>query len=127
MGKNITIAMHMDKATENTIHFAENTLNEFMPEKLGGLYVQKFLLEQSNYRGGEIVVEFGNNGGDVKFMPAKDGVKKNVVLFEESVADDFHAKRIGKIYVPKTTLAEIEYAGDALYVSIKAEFSVVEK
>ena len=117
MGKNITITMHMDKVTENTIRFAENVPNEFVPEKIGGIYVQKFLLEQNGYNGGEIIVKIGTVG-DVKFLPPKDGVKKTTVLFEESVADDFHAKRIGKIYVPKSTLAELGYTGDALYLSV---------
>ena len=118
--KELNITMHMDKATENTIRFAETADNPFIPEKLGGLYVQKFLLEQINYKGAEIVVTIGKTG-DIKFMPDADGIKKTTVLFVQEVADDFHAKRIGKIYVPKSTLSELEYCGDALYVSIKAK------
>lgn len=116
--KELNITMHMDKATENTIRFAEKAENQFIPEKLGSLYVQKFLLEQIGYKGAEIVVTIGNTG-DIKFLPDAEGVKKTTVLFVEDVADEFHAKRIGKIYFPKSTLAELEYRGDAIYVSIK--------
>ena len=120
MAKEITITMKLDKVTENTVRFAEVAENQFIPEKLGGIYVQKFLLEKLGYKGAEIVVTIGKTG-DIKFLPDADGIKKTSVVFVEEVADEFHAKRIGKIYIPKSTLQEMEYCGDALYVSIKAK------
>ena len=112
----ITITMKMDKITDNTVRFAEQVEGKFAPEKLGTIYVQKFLLEQKGYAGEDITVVLGKTG-DIKFMPVEE--KKTCILFEETALNDFYARRIGRLYIPKYTLGELGYAGDALYVTVK--------
>ena len=58
--------------------------------------------------------------GDLKFTAEKS--TKNTVKFAESVANEWVPEKIGSLYVPKFTLAELGYAGGDIYVSIsKAE------
>ena len=47
---------------------------------------------------------------------------KNTIRFEEVLANELDAPKIGTIYVPKSTLAELKWAeGKTIEVSIKAE------
>ena len=112
----ITITLAMEKPTKNTVKFAEKTVSDFVPEKLGSLYVPKSTLAEISYNGGDLVVEIGKTG-DVKLMPEKP--TKNTVKFTEKTESEFVPEKIGSVYIPKSTLAELGYAGDALYISVK--------
>lgn len=47
---------------------------------------------------------------------------KNTIRFEEVLANELDAPKIGTIYVPKSTLAELKWSeGKTIEVSIKAE------
>lgn len=47
---------------------------------------------------------------------------KNTIRFEEVLANELAAPKIGTIYVPKSTLAELKWSeGKTIEVSIKAE------
>ena len=47
---------------------------------------------------------------------------KNTIRFEEVLANELDAPKIGTIYVPKSTLAELKWCeGKTIEVSIKAE------
>jgi len=49
-----------------------------------------------------------------------DRVTKNTVRFEEELAGQLESARIGTLYVPKSTLAQIGYQeGDRLAVELK--------
>ena len=116
MEKVITITMNPEKVATNSVRFAEVLDNEFLPAKIGTLYVQKSALSAIGHTGGSITVEIGI-GGDIKMMPEK--VTKNAVRFMEETVSEYTPAKIGTLYVPKSTLAELGYAGDALYVTIK--------
>lgn len=125
MEKSIIVNLEPEKSTKNCVKFNEVTANEFMPEKLGSLYVQKSALAEIGFNGGNINVSIttdDNNAedGDLKFTAEKS--TKNTVKFAESVANEWVPEKIGSLYVPKFTLAELGYAGGEIYVNIsKAE------
>lgn len=126
----ITITLSMEKVTKNCIKFVENTLNEFVPEKLGSLYMQKSYLAGLGYNGGQIVLNMTANAeicdeNDITFVPEK--ATKNTWKFNEESVSEFVPEKIGSLYVPKSTLAELGYTGGNLYVSVTTENSVVEK
>lgn len=116
MNKNITITMSPDKIAKNSIRFGENVASQYVPEKIGEMYVQKSALAALGYDGEDISVEIGFTG-DIKMMPTKG--TKNAYQFSEETVSEFVPAKIGTMYVPKSTLAELEYTGDALYVTIK--------
>ena len=113
--KTITITMNPEKVTKNTVKFAEVVSNEFVPEKLGSLYVPKSTLAEIAYTGKSIVVSIGAEG-NVKLMPEK--ATKNTWKFNEESVNEFIPEKIGSVYIPKSTLAEIEYHGDAIYIGV---------
>ncbi len=113
----ISITMEMEKTTKNTIKFAEKTENEFVPEKLGSLYIPKVTLAGINYAGGKIIVDLSSNIGIAKLMPEK--TTKNTVKFVEVQENEFVPEKIGTVYVPKCTLAEMGYNGGEIYIGIR--------
>lgn len=117
----ITITLAMEKATKNCIKFAEKTESEFVPEKLGQLYVQKAALAGIGYKGGDLTVKItlGNDDG-IGFKFAK--TTKNTVMFTEIVENEFVPEKIGNLYIPKNTLAELGYDGKTdVCVTLSAE------
>lgn len=113
--KKITITMNPEKVTKNTVKFVEVCESEFVPEKIGTLYVPKATLSGLKYSGGAIAVTIGI-GGNVKLIPEK--ATKNTWKFNEETTSEFVPEQIGTVYVPKSTLAELGYTGDALYLSV---------
>lgn len=117
----ITITLAMEKATKNCVKFNEVTENEFIPEKLGSIYVQKSALAEIGFNGGNICIsittdESNAEDGDLKFTAEK--TTKNTVKFAEAVANEWIPEKIGSLYVPKFTLAQMGYAGGDIYVSL---------
>ena len=117
----ITITLAMEKATKNCVKFNEVTENEFIPEKLGSIYVQKSALAEIGFNGGNICIsittdESNAEDGDLKFIAEK--TTKNTVKFAESVANEWTPEKIGSLYVPKFTLAQMGYTGGDIYVSL---------
>ena len=115
--KMISVEMEMEKATKNTIKFVEKPESEFVPEKIGSLYVPKVTLAGIKYAGGKIIVDLSANIGIAKMMPEK--ATKNTIKFAEVMESEFVPEKIGTVYVPKSTLAEMGYAGGELYVGIR--------
>ena len=120
------IIMKMEKATKNCVKFAEVLENEFMPEKLGSIYVQKSALAEIGYRGGDLTVRIALNGADlnggnlIAFQYEK--ATKNTCKFAEIVANEWTPEKIGSIYIPKSTLAEMGYDGTCvIIVELSAE------
>ena len=111
----ITINMSMEKATKNCVKFTEIMANEFMPEKLGSLYIQKSALAEIGYIGGNICIKLCANmdaeSADmltgIAFNPDKP--TKNTVKFAEVVESEWVPEKIGSLYIPKVTLAELKW------------------
>ena len=121
MENTITITLAMEKATKNCVKFNEVTESEFVPEKLGSLYVQKSALAEIGYNGGNICISITTDAenadaGDLKFIAEK--TTKNTVKFAEAVANEWIPEKIGSLYVPKFTLAQMGYTGGDIYVSL---------
>lgn len=114
--KAITITMEMEKPTKNTIKFVEKPESEFVPEKLGQLYIQKSFLAEIGYQGGNISVTLSQDIGQVKFVFEKP--TKNTCKFNEEVANDWTPEKIGSVYVPKSTLSEMGYQGGEFYIGV---------
>lgn len=117
----ITITLSMEKATKNCVKFNEVTENEFIPEKLGSIYVQKSALAEIGFNGGNLCISITTDAenaedGDLKFIAEK--TTKNTVKFAESVANEWVPEKIGSLYVPKYTLAQMGYTGGEIYVSL---------
>lgn len=117
----ITITLNMEKATKNCVKFNEETASEFVPEKLGSIYVQKSALAEIGFNGGNICISITANAenaedGDLKFKMEKP--TKNTCKFAEVVANEWIPEKIGSLYVPKSTLAELGYTGGDIYVSL---------
>lgn len=117
----ITITLSMEKSTKNCVKFNEETVNEWVPEKLGSVYVQKSALMEIGYNGGKICISMtcdaeNADDGDLKFSMEKS--TKNCVKFAESVANEWTPEKIGSLYVPKATLMEMGYTGGDIYVSL---------
>jgi len=117
----ITITLAMEKATKNCIKLNEVTENEFMPEKLGSIYVQKSALAEIGFYGGSVIISItadksNTDDSDITFVPEK--TTKNTVKFAESVANEWVPEKIGSLYVPKYTLAELGYSGGEIYVNM---------
>ena len=122
----ITITLTMEKATKNCVKFNEVTENEFIPEKLGSLYIQKSALAELGYNGGNITISITadkTNVDDTDITFGAEKTTKNTVKFAETVANEWVPEKIGSLYVPKYTLAELGYTGGEIYVGI----SVAEK
>ena len=117
--KSITITMAMEKATKNCVKFVEKTQSDFVPEKIGTLYMQKSFLAEIGFNGGEIEVTLSQNVGQVKFAYEKP--TKNTCKFAEVVANEWTPEKIGSIYVPKSTLMEIGYTGGEIYVGVSVK------
>ena len=107
MAKSIVIALVEKNITENKVLFEEPIADEFSVAKLGKVYIPKVTLAELGYKGsGKINVEFSI--GAKTGIPVKmEEPKKTCVLFFETTADDYTPERIGKIYIPKTTLSEL--------------------
>lgn len=117
----ITITLAMEKATKNCVKFNEETINEWIPEKLGSVYVQKSALMEIGFNGGKINISITSDAenaetGDLKFCMEKS--TKNTVKFAESVENEWIPEKIGSLYVPKSTLMELGYTGGDIYVSL---------
>ena len=109
----ITITLNMEKATKNCVKFTENVVSEFVPEKLGSIYVQKSALAEIGYTGGDICIKLCANidaeNKDMLDAIAFNAEKptKNTVKFAEVLANEFMPEKIGSLYIPKVTLAEL--------------------
>lgn len=117
----ITITLNMEKPTKNTVKFAEVTANEWVPEILGSVYVQKSALAEIGFNGGKIKISITTSAenaedGDMKFVFEKP--TKNTCKFNEAVANDWTPEKIGSLYVPKATLAQMGYTGGDIYVNL---------
>lgn len=117
----ITITLNMEKATKNCVKFNEETVNEWVPEKLGSIYVQKSALMEIGFNGGKISVSITTDAenaedGDLRFSMEKS--TKNTVKFAEVTENEWMPEKIGSLYVPKSTLAELQYNGGDIYVSL---------
>ena len=106
MAKSIIVNLEYEKATKNTVKFAEKPENEFVPEKLGTLYVPKATLAEIGYKGGNITAEISTDAKTGVVLTAEKPTKNTVKFNEESVSE-FVPEKIGSVYVPKVTLAEI--------------------
>lgn len=117
----ITITMSMEKATKNCIKFTEILANEFMPEKLGSLYIQKSALAEIGYTGGNICIKLCANmdaESGIAFNPDKP--TKNTVKFAEVVESEWVPEKIGSLYIPKVTLAEMKWnPGTSVMVKVE--------
>lgn len=117
----ITVTMKYTKATRNCLVFAEETANEFAMAKIGSLYIQKSVFGEE-YAGGDIDVtlSIAENNAEITFSSAE--AKKSCVMFAEDVPNEFALAKIGKLYVPKPTLAEIAWQpGQKLAIAIAAK------
>ena len=117
----ITITLSMKKATKNCVKFNEVTETEFIPEELGSIYVQKSALAEIGFNGGNISISITTDAdnaedGDLKFVAEK--TTKNTVKFAEVTENEWVPEKIGSLYVPKYTLAELGYTGGEIYVSL---------
>jgi len=106
----ITITLNMEKATKNCVKFAEVPENEFMPEKIGTVYVQKAALAEIGYAGGNVTMKLCADAsvaedGDIQFVPEK--ATKNCVKFNEVTENEWVPEKIGSLYIPKITLVEL--------------------
>lgn len=117
----ITITMSMEKATKNCVKFTEIMANEFMPEKLGSLYIQKSALAEIGYTGGNICIKLCANmdaESGIAFNPDKP--TKNTVKFAEVVESEWVPEKIGSLYIPKVTLAEMKWnPGTSVMVKVE--------
>ena len=110
MANIITITLNMEKATKNCVKFAEETANEFVPEKLGTVYVQKSALLGIGYNGGKLNVKLSADEADAEdgdIIMAPEKVTKNTVKFTEQTKNEWVPETIGSVYIPKVTLAEM--------------------
>ena len=117
----ITITLAMEKATKNCVKFNEVTANEFIPEKLGSLYVQKSALAEIGFNGGDICISITadkSNADDTDITFNAEKTTKNTVKFAEVTENEWVPEKIGSLYVPKYTLAELGYTGGEIYVSL---------
>ena len=113
MTKSITITLEEKNITENKVLFEEPIADEFSVAKLGKVYIPKVTIAEIGYKGnGKICVELSL---DVKagISVKMEEPKKTCVLFSELIADNYTPERIGKIYIPKTTLAELGWKPNA--------------
>lgn len=106
MAKSIIITLEQEKVTKNTVKFAEKPENEFLPEKLGTLYVPKATLAEIKYTGGSISVEISTDTKTGVVLIAEKATKNTVKFNEESVSE-FVPEKIGSVYIPKITLGEL--------------------
>lgn len=118
MEKSIIVNLEPEKSTKNCVKFVEKQENEFVPELLGSLYVQKSTLAGLKFNGGEIAVtiQCGKVKGGVVF--AMEKTTQNTVKFAEVTESEFAPVQIGSVYVPKSTLAGIGYKGGEITVRI---------
>ena len=118
MEKSIIVNLEPEKSTKNCVKFVEKQENEFVPELLGSLYVQKSTLAGLKFNGGKIAVTIlcGKAKGGVVFTMEK--TTQNTVKFAEVVENEFVPVQIGSIYVPKATLAGLGYSGGEITVKI---------
>ena len=118
MEKSIIVTLNPEKSTKNCVKFVEKQENEFVPELLGSLYVQKSTLAGLKFNGGKIAVTIlcGKVKGGIVFSMEK--TTQNTVKFAEVVESEFVPVQIGSIYVPKSTLAGIGYKGGEITVKI---------
>lgn len=118
----ITITLNFGEVKKTTVSFIEKNENEFYPDVIGTVYLPKStvaeLIMNDNYQPGKpIIVEIGNTG-DIKLIPELP-VKTMTVKFNEETVSEFVPAKIGKLYIPKSTLEKIGYPGDAIYMTIK--------
>lgn len=120
MANKIEITLNMEKVTKQMVKFAEPVANEFVPEKLGGIYLNKMILAENEYNGKPITVIIRKaEKQDAGILMKMEKVTKGTVKFNEVVNNEFSPAIIGSLYVPKYTLAEIEYNGEDIAVEIE--------
>ena len=108
----ITITMALEKVTKNALKFAEKTENEFAMEKLGTIYLQKSVFAPGAYTGQdvEITIAIADDESGLTFSAEK--ATKNTVMFAEDLPSEYALAKIGNLYVPKATLAELGWRPD---------------
>ena len=125
--ENITVTLNFGEIKKSTVLFTEKVESEFYPAVIGDLYLPKStvaeLVTAKGWTGGDIIVEIGKTG-DIKLMP--ESTKTMTVKFIEESGNALMPDKIGRIYIPKYTLKELGYCGDALYMSIKVPETTAE-
>lgn len=100
----IAIMLEERKVTDNKVMFEEPVLGKFDVPKIGKIYIPKITLSEIKYKGeGKIKMEITVNGNSgIVCEPAEP--TKNCAVFTEIVPDNYTPDRIGKLYIPKTTI-----------------------
>ncbi len=100
----ITITLEERKVTDNKVMFEEPVTGKFDVAKIGKVYIPKLALSEIKYKGeGSIKIEISVNGTTgIVCEPAEP--TKNCAVFAEIVPDEYTPERIGKLYIPKTTI-----------------------
>ena len=104
MANIITITLEQKKVTDNKVLFEEPVVGKFDVAKIGKVYIPKLLLSEIPYKGeGKIKMEIAVEGkAGVICKPCEP--TKNCAVFEEILPDEYTPERIGKVYLPKTTI-----------------------
>lgn len=110
--ESITITMSMEKTTKNSIKFAEKLDSEFAMAKLGTLYIQKSTFVPGAYTGQDIEIEIAIADDESGLTFSAERATKNTVVFAEDTVSEYALAKIGSIYIPKATLAEIGWRPD---------------
>lgn len=121
--ESIIITLAMEKVTKNCIKFTEKTESEFAIEKLGSLYIQKSAFAEP-YAGQDIDIYLSIADDKSVLTFSAEKPTKNTVKFAEDVENEFSLAKIGSLYIPKSTLAEIGWRPDlkqkiAVGISVK--------
>lgn len=120
MANKIEITLNMEKVTKQMVKFAEPVANDFVPEKLGGIYLNKMILAENKYNGKSIIVIIRKAKPDDDGIVMKvEKVTKGTVKFAEVIDNEFSPAIIGNLYIPKYTLAEIDYNGEDIAIDIE--------
>jgi len=104
MANIITIILEEKKVTENKVLFEEPAPGKFDVPKIGKIYIPKLALHDIGYKGGcKIGMQIEVDGKE-GILCEPDEPTKNCAVFKEALPDEYTPERIGKVYIPKTTL-----------------------
>lgn len=104
MANTITIILEEKKVTDNKVKFEEPVTGRFDVPKIGSVYIPKLALSDIGYKGtGKIGMQIEVDGSD-GILCEPDEPTKNCAVFKEVLPDEYTPERIGKVYIPKTTL-----------------------
>ena len=110
--ESITITMALEKVTKNALRFAEKTENEFAMEKLGTIYLQKSVFVPGAYTGQDVEITLAIADDESGLTFSAEKATKNTVMFTEDLPSEYALAKIGNIYIPKATLAELGWRPD---------------